>query len=161
MTIEGSGADKPAPNLGGRPPKLTLDAATLKQLQGLGLIQATTKESAAFLDVSEPTFLKFLKDHDEAREAYEVGKAKGFVSLRRTQFKLAEKNAAMAIFLGKNYLGQSDKQEHEHSGRGGGPIQHVDLSRVSDADLDRLEKILGGADTDAGRDPRGEGEAGG
>ena len=34
--------------------------------------------------------------------------AKGKTSLRRMQFKLAEKSAAMAIFLGKNYLGQSD-----------------------------------------------------
>jgi hypothetical protein len=30
------------------------------------------------------------------------------MSLRRTQFRLAEKSAAMAIFLGKQYLGQSD-----------------------------------------------------
>jgi hypothetical protein len=30
------------------------------------------------------------------------------MSLRRYQFKLAQKSAAMAIFLGKNYLGQKD-----------------------------------------------------
>lgn len=30
------------------------------------------------------------------------------IKLRRNQFKLSEKNAAMAIFLGKNYLGQRD-----------------------------------------------------
>ncbi|HSE24819.1 MAG TPA: hypothetical protein VLB68_24370 [Pyrinomonadaceae bacterium] len=29
--------------------------------------------------------------------------------LRRAQFNLAKKNASMAIFLGKNYLGQSDR----------------------------------------------------
>ena len=33
------------------------------------------------------------------------------MSLRRNQFKLAEKSAAMAIFLGKNYLGQTDRFE--------------------------------------------------
>jgi len=32
----------------------------------------------------------------------------GRQSLRRYQFKLAEKNVAMAIWLGKNYLGQHD-----------------------------------------------------
>ena len=31
------------------------------------------------------------------------------IQLRKNQFKLAEKSAAMAIFLGKNYLGQSDQ----------------------------------------------------
>ena len=31
--------------------------------------------------------------------------------MRRSQFKLAEKNAAMAIFLGKQYLGQKDEPD--------------------------------------------------
>lgn len=35
------------------------------------------------------------------------------IRLRRNQFKLSERSAAMAIFLGKNYLGQSDTVEHE------------------------------------------------
>ena len=33
------------------------------------------------------------------------------IKLRRNQFKLSERSAAMAIFLGKNYLGQTDKIE--------------------------------------------------
>ena len=33
------------------------------------------------------------------------------ISLRKSQLKLAEKSAAMAIFLGKNYLNQTDKFE--------------------------------------------------
>lgn len=33
------------------------------------------------------------------------------IRLRRNQLKLSEKSAAMAIFLGKNYLGQTDRQE--------------------------------------------------
>ena len=35
------------------------------------------------------------------------------IKLRRNQFKLSEKNAAMAIFLGKNYLNQKDSVEYE------------------------------------------------
>jgi len=140
----------------GPKPKLKADAATMKQIVGLGVIQATTKECAAFLNVTEPTFLKFLNDNPEAREALEGGKGQGRVSLRRKQFQLAEKNAAMAIFLGKNYLGQSDRQEHQHTGANGGPIQHVDLSSVSDADLERLEVLLGPL---VGGREGGEGEA--
>ena len=33
------------------------------------------------------------------------------MSLRRIQYKLAEKNTSMAIFLGKQYLGQRDNVE--------------------------------------------------
>ena len=36
------------------------------------------------------------------------------IKLRRNQFKLSEKNAAMAIFLGKNYLGQKDYFESDN-----------------------------------------------
>lgn len=43
------------------------------------------------------------------KEKREGGKA----SLRRLQLQLAEKSAAMAIFLGKNYLGQSDADKHK------------------------------------------------
>jgi len=35
------------------------------------------------------------------------------IKLRRNQFKLSEKSAAMAIFLGKNYLNQKDSVEYE------------------------------------------------
>lgn len=35
------------------------------------------------------------------------------IRLRRNQFKLSEKSAAMAIFLGKNYLGQRDSFEDQ------------------------------------------------
>lgn len=42
---------------------------------------------------------------EEAFEEYRVG---GLLSLRRNQFQLAEKNAAVAIWLGKQHLGQKD-----------------------------------------------------
>ena len=35
------------------------------------------------------------------------------IKLRQAQIKLAEKSAAMAIFLGKNLLGQTDRIEYE------------------------------------------------
>ena len=44
-------------------------------------------------------------------DAYERYSAGGKISLRRYQWKMAEHNCSMAIFLGKQYLGQSDQQE--------------------------------------------------
>ena len=41
-------------------------------------------------------------------EAYKTYSVDGKVSLRRMQFNLAKTSAAMAIFLGKNMLGQRD-----------------------------------------------------
>lgn len=141
------------PNKGGRPKLLNANEVTLKQLRGLGQIQATVREGAAFFGVSLVTFEKFL-DEPGVREAFEEGKGNGRISLRRKQFQLAEKNAAMAIWLGKQYLEQRDR--HEVTGKDGGPIQHVDLSAVTEDDLRKLDTILGGALLAAGS---GEGAA--
>lgn len=119
MPIEKATAPK---NLGGRPRKLAADEATLKALKGLGNIQCTTKEGAAFFSVSEPTFIKFLDDFPEAREALESGKGLGCISLRRHQWRMAEKNQTMAIWLGKQWLGQRDRVDHELAGPGGAPL---------------------------------------
>lgn len=44
-------------------------------------------------------------------EMLRKGQTKLKIKLRRNQIKLSENNASMAIFLGKQWLGQSDKQE--------------------------------------------------
>ena len=115
------------PNKGGRPKLLHADEPTLKQLRGLGQIQATVREGAAFFGVSLVTFEKFL-DEPGVRDAFNDGKGLGRISLRRTQFRLAEKNAAMAIWLGKQHLDQTDRQTHEHSGPNGAPIPYTDMT---------------------------------
>lgn len=50
-------------------------------------------------------------------EVYKRESAAGLISLRRAQFKLAETNAAMNIWLSKQFLGQKDKTEVELSGQ--------------------------------------------
>ena len=95
----------------GPQPKTPVDERTIAILKGLGRIQCTQIEAAAALDISKPTFQKLLNEHPECREAFEQGAQQGRVSLRRTQFNMAAKSVAMAIFLGKNYLGQSDRQD--------------------------------------------------
>ena len=118
-------ADKPlAHKKMGRPKgttKIQPTDATMSSLRGLGQIQATTKECAAFFSVTEPTFIKFLNDNPEGREALEEGKGKGRISLRRHQWRMAENSATMAIWLGKNHIGQTDKTEL--TGAEGGPLQ--------------------------------------
>lgn len=44
------------------------------------------------------------------------------IQLRRNQLELSKKSAAMAIFLGKNYLGQSDKIQYENADANNGQL---------------------------------------
>ena len=45
------------------------------------------------------------------------------IKLRKNQLELSKKSAAMAIFLGKNYLGQSDRTIIEDEGAGYGKLE--------------------------------------
>lgn len=73
-------------------------------------LQCTEEEIADFFKCSVDTIGNWCKRTYKTTfsEAYIKYSAGGKISLRRTQFKLAEKSAAMAIFLGKQYLGQKD-----------------------------------------------------
>lgn len=76
-------------------------------------IMCTKDEIAGWFDVSEDTIDRFCKREygDSFAVVYKNHSSMGRISLRRNQFKLAEKSPAMAIFLGKNYLGQKDTFE--------------------------------------------------
>lgn len=65
------------------------------------------------MDVSDKTLDGWCKRTYGERfsEVFAQKRGKGKVSLRRMQFRLAEKNASMAIWLGKQYLGQRDQPE--------------------------------------------------
>lgn len=82
-------------------PKFIVDYDTVEKLAH---IQCTYGEIASFLGCS----VDRLKRDEEFITRYKKGAEGGRMSLRRYQFKLAEKNTAMAIWLGKQYLGQRD-----------------------------------------------------
>jgi len=96
-------------NKGGRPKKeITKDI-----FEELCNIQCTKDEIASVFRCNESTISRFCyREYDESfAEVYKKLSEDGKTSLRRTQFHLAQKNTAMAIWLGKQYLGQSDRQE--------------------------------------------------
>lgn len=164
MTDEPAGVSL-LPNKGGRPRKLTADKATVDHIIGMASIFCTKAEVAAVLRVARPTLDRFFEDNPEVLAAYEDGFGTGKMSLKRKQFKLADKNAAMAIFLGKNYLGQKDRQEHV--GADGGAIRmqvDLDLSGLTDEELafvDALQsKLAASAASPAGSGEGGDSPAG-
>lgn len=84
-----------------------------KQFENLCGLQCTKEEICDWFDVSEDTLERWCKRTYKENFAVVFSKkrGKGRISLRRSQWRLAEKSAAMAIFLGKNYLGQKDQPE--------------------------------------------------
>lgn len=102
-----------------------------KEFENLCGIQCTKLEICAFFDVTDKTLESWCKRtyHAGFSEVFSQKRGMGKISLRRKQWQLAEKSASMAIFLGKQYLGQRD---------------NVDVT-VADAKgiaLDELEKMV-------------------
>jgi hypothetical protein len=94
---------------------LKADEATLETLANLGALQCSQHEVALIMGVTEADLARFLASKSKAREAFDKGLGAGLEALRRAQFKLAETSVSMAIFLGKTYLGQSDRRELDQS----------------------------------------------
>lgn len=94
------------------------DRIDKKQFENLCGLQCTLLEICDFFDVEDDTLNSWCKKTygTTFSEVFKIKRGKGQISLRRMQWKLAEKNAAMAIFLGKQYLGQKDKIEYTDDG---------------------------------------------
>lgn len=94
-------------------PKKEID---IKTFEGLCKIQCTEKEICSIFDCCEDTLNAWCKENyqdDDGKpltfsETYKRVSAGGKASLRRIQFELAKKSAPMAIWLGKQILGQKD-----------------------------------------------------
>lgn len=83
------------------------------QFEKLCAMQCTLAEVAAYFGCSEDTIENWCKREYEENfsDVFRVKRGLGRVSLRRAQFRMADNNPTMAIWLGKQYLGQTDKQE--------------------------------------------------
>lgn len=95
---------------GGRP-RVEID---MEQLRNLARIHATAEEAADFLGVSPDTIDRRLKEAGEGgfAEFYKRHQGAGRASLRRAQWQVAQNgNPTMLIWLGKQYLDQTDKQD--------------------------------------------------
>lgn len=104
------------------------------QFEKLCGLQCTLEEICGWFDVTDKTLDRWCKETygESFSEVFAKKREAGKISLRRSQWRLAEKSAAMAIFLGKNYLGQSD---------------HVVIEDRSA--LDKLDEILKGTQENA------------
>ena len=89
-----------------RPKKYKLDTEQVEKLAGFG---CTNTEISSYFGCSDTTLTR------NYGEFLTKGREKGKIRLRQLQWRAAERgNVAMMIWLGKQVLGQSDKQEIEH-----------------------------------------------
>ncbi len=88
-------------------PRKEIDQVEFEKLCAL---QCTKAEIAGFFNVSEDTVERWCKR--TYKESFAVvfanKRSDGKISLRRSQFRLAEKDSRMAIWLGKQYLEQKE-----------------------------------------------------
>lgn len=89
-------------------PHKELSQKDFEQLCGL---QCTKEEICAWFDVTDKTLEGWCKRtyHKGFSEIFAEKRGLGKISLRRMQWRLAERNSSMAIFLGKNFLDQKDQ----------------------------------------------------
>lgn len=94
-------------------PRIEIDKEQFKKLCA---IQCTLAEIASWFKCSEDTLERWCKREFDMSfaDTYKIWSADGKISLRRTQFRMAETNVAMAIWLGKQYLGQAEKVEQSN-----------------------------------------------
>lgn len=95
--------------------KQAQDKIDRRQFETLCGIQCTEEEICAVFDVSKDTLLRWCKRtyKKSFADVFKEKRACGKVSLRRSQWKMGERNATMAIWLGKQYLGQKDVVEQK------------------------------------------------
>lgn len=95
---------EPPKNKVGRP-NVVIDYETVEKLAG---IMCTQEEISSYLGIS----VRALQNDKEFMRVYKKAIDTGKMSLRRSQMTLATGgNTTMAIWLGKQYLGQTDKLE--------------------------------------------------
>lgn len=89
-------------------PRIDIDEKQFEKLCGM---QCPLWEIAAWFQCSEDTIERWCKRTYKLgfADAYKIHSASGKIALRRFQFKMAEKNVAMAIWLGKQWLDQKEQ----------------------------------------------------
>ena len=82
----------------------------LDQIKELASYMCSKQEIGRIIGCSEST----IQRNQLAQEAYELGVAQAKKTIRKTQFDIATKlnSSIMAMWLGKVYLGQSDKVQN-------------------------------------------------
>lgn len=83
------------------------------EFEKLCALQCTEAEICAWFDIDDKTLTRWCERvyKKSFSEIFNIKRGHGKISLRRSQWKQAETNPTMAIWLGKQYLGQRDNKD--------------------------------------------------
>lgn len=110
-----------------------------KQFENLCGLQCTKEEICEWFGITDKTLDSWCRRTYSANfsEVFRQKRGAGKISLRRAQMRLAEKNATMAIWLGKQMLGQRDNVD-------------VSVTEAKGYALEELEKMVMQSGNDEG-----------
>jgi hypothetical protein len=128
-------------NVMGRP-KIEWDNEQWEQFKELCSIQCNTEEISNVMDITYDTLVRLIKEKFDTTysEAYKRFSAGGKISLRRAQLRLAQTNAAMGIWLGKQWLGQRDFEFVKET-TGEEEVKEIQLVIKDASDVERVKKL--------------------
>ena len=115
----------------------------LDEIEKLCRLNCTMPEIAYYFDIPLRTLEDKYTNDQQVRQSIDRGRAHGMLSLRRKQIQIMDEsnNATMAIWLGKQILGQKDKQEII-SDINIEEKKVIDITRLTDDDLNTIERML-------------------
>lgn len=118
-----------------------------KQFEAMCAIQCTEEEICGIFDCDDVTLNRWCKDTYGKRfsEVYKQKRQGGKMSLRRKQWEMAGKNPTMAIWLGKQWLGQTDKVEQT-------------VAVISDETRDEIKEFLNDDDGQTAKESSNDSE---
>ncbi len=106
-------------------------------------IQCTQEEICSILEMSAHVLNNRINDQYGCgfADIYNVFKAPGKASVRRSQMKMSRNNATMAIWLGKVYLGQKDYEDDRvNLNTALGILDKIKEIRIVDDNADAIKK---------------------
>jgi len=119
-------------------PKLEVTPQMLKAVTQIAVSQCPDEEIAAFLGISYSTFKRRKSEDPALAEAVDLGRDNGKQMLRQVQWDSAMGgDRTMLIWLGKQYLGQSDKTDF--LGRDGKPFEFTIAINSQNGDQEKDE----------------------
>jgi len=131
-------------------PRIEIDK---KQFENLCELQCTLDEIAMFFNCSSDTIERWcMREYKSSfADIFFIKRGAGKISLRRAQFELAKKNPTMAIWLGKQYLGQKDIMQVDQNLNADAKIAQV-IGCMSDEELIRIARQECCESSDCGED---------
>lgn len=118
-------------------PKTQWTDEQFRQFEALCQIQCTKGEICSVMGTSDKTLDRIINERysESFSDVYKKYSANGKASLRRWQFDSARKgNATMQIWLGRQYLGQTE--HHEIEQKGGNAI-NINVHPATDDDVNK------------------------